>query len=237
MTASFASIVLPVYNQEHHIREVLEEYIRGLQRLHIPYELLPVINGPRRDRSLEVCQQLQSKFSCVRTLCIDAGGWGRAVRHGLAEAKGDLLCYTNSARTTSRDLLLALIYGSVHDDAVIKANRKIRASARRRLGSLLYNLECRALFDLPYWDVNGTPKVFSRQLSRLLELTRDDDLIDLEFNVICRQADYPVIEIPIFSSKRHSGKSTTSLKSAFKMYTGAWELRKAMSGKMPSCEQ
>jgi len=233
VSSTLASIILPVYNQETHVREVLEEYVGSLQRLHIPYELLPVINGPRRDRSLEVCQDLQAKFRCIRTLCIDAGGWGRAVRFGLSEAKGDLLCFTNSARTTARDLLLALVYGSVHDDAVIKANRKIRSSARRRLGSLLYNLECRALFDLPYWDVNGTPKVFSRKLSRLLELTRNDDLIDLEFNIICRLADYPVIEIPIFSSKRHSGKSTTSLNSAFRMYAGAWQLHKTFLQKAP----
>lgn len=229
MSAELASIVLPVYNQESHIQTILEEYVSGLERLPIPFELLPVINGQRRDRSLEICRDLQAKFSCIRTLCVDASGWGRAVRFGLSHANGDLLCFTNSARTTSRDLLLALLYGSVHDDAVIKANRKIRASARRRLGSLLYNLECRALFDLPYWDINGTPKVFSRKLSRLLELTRDDDLIDLEFNVICKREDYPVIEIPIFSSKRHSGKSTTSLSSAFHMYLGAWQLRKTLS--------
>jgi hypothetical protein len=90
-------------------------------------------------------------------------------------------------------------------------------------------LECRALFDLPYWDVNGTPKVFSRKLSRLLELTRNDDLIDLEFNIISRQQGYPVIEIPIFSSRRHSGSSTTSMKSAFRMYLGAWQMYRDIS--------
>jgi len=236
LSSTLASIVLPVYNQETHIKEVLEEYVTALQRLHMPYELLPVINGPRRDRSLEVCRELESRFRCIRTLCIDEGGWGRAVRFGLSQARGDLLCFTNSARTTPRDLLLALVYGSVHDDAVIKANRKIRSSARRRLGSLLYNLECRALFDLPYWDVNGTPKVFSRKLSRLFELTRNDDLLDLEFNVVCRLADYPMIEIPIFSSKRHSGKSTTSLGSALNMYIGAWQLRKSLASNTPVSE-
>jgi len=233
VSVELASIVLPVYNQESHIQAVLEEYVSGLERLPLAFEILPVVNGQRRDRTLEICRDLQSKFSSIRTLCIDAGGWGRAVRYGLSQSRGDLLCFTNSARTTSRDLLLALLYGSVHDDAVIKANRKIRESARRRLGSLLYNLECRALFDLPYWDINGTPKVFSRKLSRLLELTRDDDLIDLEFNIICRMEEYPVIEIPIFSSKRHSGKSTTSLNSAFHMYLGAWQMRKAFSPPKP----
>jgi glycosyltransferase involved in cell wall biosynthesis len=221
MNGCLASIVLPVYNQADHIQSVLEEYISALGRLDFSYELLPVINGPRRDRSLEICKSLERLFPAIRTLCVDRPGWGCAVRHGLSYATGDLLCYTNSARTTGKDLLLLLMYGSVHNDSVVKANRKIRESPTRRLGSLLYNLECRALFDLAYWDINGTPKVFPRRCARLLELRRDDDLIDLEFNVICRREEYPVIEVPIFSTTRRSGPSTTNWRSAIHMYLGA----------------
>jgi hypothetical protein len=160
----------------------------------------------------------------IRVLCIEQGGWGRAVRAGLAEARGDLLCFTNSARTTGDDLLLALLYGATHTDTVIKAERKIREKLTRRIGSLLYNLECRALLDLPYWDINGTPKVFPRSLSRLLDLKSNDDLIDLEFNAICRSEGYRIIEVPIFSCTRRSGGSTTKLNSAVRMYLGAFRL-------------
>jgi glycosyltransferase involved in cell wall biosynthesis len=224
-----ASVVLPVYNQAGHIGRVLEEYSQSLERLDIDYELLPVVNGPRRDRSLEICKEAQARYPRIRTMCIEEGGWGRAVRAGLSAAKGDLLCYTNSARTTGKDLLLVLLYGSIHSDAVIKVNRKIRESWRRRLGSLAYNLECRTLFDLPYWDVNGTPKVFARSRTPLLGLCSNDDLVDLEFMAICRRHAYPVIEIPIFSTSRHSGGSTTSLKSAFRMYIGAMRLKRELN--------
>lgn len=226
LKSSGASVVLPVYNQAESIEATLEEYVAAVKRLEFPCELLPVINGPRRDRSLEICQTVASRHACVRPLCIDEGGWGRAVRHGLSQAAGELLCYTNSARTTGSDLYLFLVYGSAYPGSVVKANRKIRESITRRLGSLLYNLECRALFDLPYWDVNGTPKVFWRTASSLLQLTRNDDLIDLEFNVICRTAGYPVIEVPIFSSSRRSGRSTTTWKSGIRMYRGAFEFRR-----------
>jgi hypothetical protein len=84
------------------------------------------------------------------------------------------------------------------------------------------------LFDLPYWDVNGTPKVFHRDLSKLTELRRDDDLIDLEFNAICRAQGYPVLEVPIFSTTRRSGRSTTGIKSAWRMYAGAYRLRREL---------
>lgn len=224
-----ASVVLPVYNQADSIEEALEEYVNEVQRLEFPCEFLPVVNGPRRDKSLEICQAVAARHASIRPFCIDQGGWGRAVRYGLSQATGDLLCYTNSARTSGKDLLLLLLYGAVHSDSVIKANRKIRESARRRLGSLLYNLECRALFDLPYWDVNGTPKVFSRESPKLLGLTRDDDLIDLEFNIICRTEDYPVIEAPIFSTRRRAGKSTTNWRSALRLYWGAYDMSRRSS--------
>jgi hypothetical protein len=85
-------------------------------------------------------------------------------------------------------------------------------------------LECRALFDLSYWDINGTPKVFPRKFDKLLALTREDDLIDAEFNVICRRENYPVIEVPILSYRRHGGRSTTSYRSAVRMYLGALQM-------------
>lgn len=225
MGTQLASVILPVCNQASHIQEVLESHALKLQQLQFACEILPVVNGPRRDRSLEICQSLQISYPSIRTLAIEEAGWGRAVRHGLAHARGDLLCYANSARTQTKELVLMLLYGSIHDDSVVTASRKMRASFTRRLGSLIYNLECRALFDLPYWDVNGTPKVFHRGMRRLLDLSRDDDLIDLEFNAICRCEEYPVIEVPIFSTSRHSGRSTTTLMSAWRMYVGAWKLR------------
>jgi glycosyltransferase involved in cell wall biosynthesis len=234
MSFQLASIVVPVYNQADHIESVLLEYVKALARLDFPTEILPVINGPRRDQSLEICRALEAKHSSIRTLCIDQGGWGRAVRHGLSQAQGDLICYTNSARTTAKDLVLMLLYGSVHNDCVVKANRKIRENWKRRLGSLLYNLECRYLFDLAYWDINGTPKVFPRGFTPLMELQEDGDLIDLEFNAICRRLEYQVLEVPVFSKTRHSGRSTTNWRSAYGMYTGAYQLKKKMASSAPA---
>jgi glycosyltransferase involved in cell wall biosynthesis len=222
---SLVSVVLPVHNQADHIAEVVREYAAALGRMPLRHELVLVPNGST-DATEAVCTELAKELPTVRSEPIERGGWGRAVRHGLKHAKGDLLCYTNSARTAPNELTLTILYASVHPGTVVKANRKIRDHWSRRLGSLLYNLECRALFDLSVWDVNGTPKVFPRSCSRLLELKHEDDLIDAEFVWVCRDAEYPMLEVPVFSSRRFGGKSTTTLKSAFRMYYGAWALRR-----------
>jgi len=227
ITLELISIILPVHNQADHIGEIVREYEEALQRVPHPHELLLIVNNCRDD-SLKVCDGLAAQFPSVRTIHSKEGGWGLAVKRGLREARGDLLCYTNSARTTGHDLILILLYAVAYPKVIVKADRKIRDSLVRRLGSLLYNLECRSLFDMPTWDVNGTPKVFPRTFSRLLELAEDGDLIDAEFNAICRREHYPTLEVPILSTRRHGGKSTTGFRTAIKLYWGAYQLSRKL---------
>ena len=226
MSAPLTSVVLPVHDQAPHIATVVSEYVAALDRSAIAWELVLVPNACR-DGSSEICRRLADEHAAIRTVESELGGWGRAVRRGLREARGDLLCYTNSARTTPQELMLLLLYARTFPGVVVKANRKIREHWTRRVGSLLYNIECRTLFDLSSWDVNGTPKVFPRAFEALLALTRDDDLIDAEFNWICRREGFPMIEVPIFSTRRHGGRSTTTLRSALRMYVGAYRLWRA----------
>jgi glycosyltransferase involved in cell wall biosynthesis len=221
------SIILPVYNQADHIQNLIEDYIRVIATIPFPIELILVVNNSR-DNSLTLCRGLADRYPMLRVLHSQEGGWGLSVRLGLQEARGDLLCYTNSARTRPEELLLFLLYGISNPQVVVKANRKFRDNWLRRLGSLLYNLQVRSLFDLAYWDINGTPKVFPRSFDGLMHLEENGDLIDAEFNVICRQSDYPMIEVPVVSVARRGGKSTTNYASALRMYTGAIRLWKRM---------
>lgn len=217
------SIILPVSNQGDHIESIVRSYVAALGRVHGSKEILLVTNGCR-DRSPEICKALAEEFEMVRTVNSDKGGWGLAVRLGLRECRGNLICYTNSARTSAEHLILHLLYAVAFPNVVVKANRKIRDNWRRRLGSLLFNLECRSFFDLPTWDINGTPKVFPRSFNKLMELKHDDDLIDAEFNVVCRREGYPIIEVPVLFTRRHGGKSTTNYGSAAKLYWGAYKM-------------
>jgi glycosyltransferase involved in cell wall biosynthesis len=148
------SIVLPVHRQADHIASVVEEYQDRLATLGLPHETILVANGPP-DGSLEACRTMEVKYSAVRAVAEPRAGWGRAVRRGLREVSGDLVCYTNSARTSAADLIPLILYAVANPDVVIKANRRIRESWRRRMSSLVYNLECRSLFDRSCWDING----------------------------------------------------------------------------------
>lgn len=230
--ARSASVVLPVHNQADHIDGVVEGYLRVTRLLGLKVDFVLVANGCT-DGSNEICERLAAEHEEVHALEQDRGGWGRAVRAGLACARGDLVGYTNSARTSPEILALMLSYARAYPMVVLKANRRIRDSVVRRAGSLLYNLECRTLFNMPTWDVNGTPKLFPRSFHRLLELNATGDLIDAELMLVCQQAAYPIIEVPLLATTRLGGRSTTNYRSAARMYRGAVSLRLGESGARP----
>jgi glycosyltransferase involved in cell wall biosynthesis len=219
------SVVLPVYNQADHVERIVTGYLQALDALRHEVELILVVNASR-DGSLDVCRRLETEHNAVRVLNHDRPGWGLAVRIGLDEARGQFLVYTNSARTTAHVLALHVLMGLANPEWVVKANRRLRHPWMRRIGSVVYNVECRSLFDLPVWDINGTPKVMSRDTYRRLEITENGDLIDLEVIVRCRQLGVQILEIPIVSAIRHGGESTTNIASGFKMYWGAYQMHR-----------
>ena len=212
------SVILPVRNQADHLPLIAQEFERALTDMGESFEIVLVENGST-DQTEAVCRALAGQSAALRLVIADRPGWGRAVRTGIEAARGEVLCFTNSARTQPKDLTMALRYALVNEMTVVKASRKMRASLPRRVGSLLFNLQARLLFGMAIWDMNGTPKVFHRSLLPVLALSEDGDLLDLEFCVACHEHAIPVLEMPVFAIRRHGGRSTTNWRSAVVIYT------------------
>lgn len=220
------SVVLPIYNQSATIEFLFEQYTSRIPELGVTWEVLFVVNGSKDDSYAKVSALAKGNPN-VRIFNLELGGWGRAVKFGIEQANGEQICYTNSARTTLDDLLLVLTYSLAKQEMVIKTTRVIRESFVRKIGSILYNYENRTLLGTPIWDVNGTPKVFSSKLLKSITIQSEGDLIDAEIMAKIYRQDVQIVEILIVSTKRIGGdKSTTTFKSAWKMYTGLFGLKK-----------
>jgi glycosyltransferase involved in cell wall biosynthesis len=222
------SIVLPVHQQADHIEAVLAGLHDAVAELCPSVEVIVVVNAST-DGSADRCRAVDRPG--IQVIELAERGWGRAVRAGLRSASGEVVCFTNAARTTPQDLRTAVVLALTNAGSATKAVRRTRNSIVRRTGSVLYNFEARALFGLASWDVNGTPKVFPREFSALFELREDGDLLDLEWLVTCDRAGYPIVEYPVTSVRRHGGRSTTRARSALHMYMGAIGLRRRLKGR------
>lgn len=219
------SIVLPILDTTQGLPEAVRSYAKYLNGLGATFEML-LVASPACRRS---CEDAALAADPVRVVEVGSPQWGRFVRAGLAQCSGDVLCFTNWQRTSGAALAEMLSYALRNRELVLRANRRTRDTVRQRLGSLLFNLECRAALGTGAWDVNGTPKIFSRTRVKLLELTRDDDLIDAEFALICEREGYPVAEIPIEASPEAGHVAKPDYVSALKMYLGVLGLRRQLS--------
>jgi hypothetical protein len=218
------SVVLPCRNQADHIGQILPRYAAALDRAGLPSELIVVPNASRDGTEHQV-RALATRDPRVRCVENPDGGWGLSVRIGLEAARGAVLVYTNTARTDPEGLPDFVRSHLEQPQALVKAARRQRNAWRREAGSWLYNLEARMLFGIRCADINGTPKVFSRTLYSQLALTEDGDLLDLELIAQATRLEVSILDVPTFGFKRHSGKSSTTLRSAWRMYSGALRLR------------
>lgn len=227
MTSSLLSVVLPCRNQADHIGEVLARYVTCFDAAGLNYELIVVPNAST-DGTADAVRALGKVNPRLRVVESALGGWGRAVLCGLKEARGDTLCYTNSARTEPAHVVELLALYEAHAPCLAKVRREKRNAPLRELGSLLYNLEGWLLFGVQTGDVNGTPKIFSRAFYDQVPLESLGDCIDMELMARAKQCGIPLVELPVAGFKRHGGKSSTNYTSAWNMYVGAWQLRRQM---------
>lgn len=231
MTARFLSLVLPARDQGTFIGALLGRHRDALERWSagrdVRWEIVAVPNACTDDTAA-VVRSLAASDERIVCREIPLPGWGRAVRAGLAVCRGDALCYANSARTEPETVtaLVALFDGS--GGRFAKVRRVRRGAWRREAGSALFNLEARVLHGVRSADVNGTPKILSRALHEALALESDGDLLDLELMAKLRRARVPVVEMTVAGFRRHGGRSTTTLASAWRMYAGAWALRRTI---------
>jgi glycosyltransferase involved in cell wall biosynthesis len=217
------SIVLPFYRQAGDVAEIVTRLQAQLFEIDLEHEFLLVPNGPD-DGTRQSCARMVALMRNANLVVLERAGWGAAVRAGIASASGDLVCYTNSARTQPGDFQRAVIQALRNPNTIVKAVRLARESRMRRLGSSLFNFECHVLFNVNSSDVNGTPKIFPKSFVGLLNLTRSDDLLDLEFMWACKRFNYPILELPIAEPPRFSGRSTTSYRTALRLYWAAFRM-------------
>ena len=229
MNDIFLSVVLPCRNQEDHIGAVLRQYSEPLETIGRPFELVVVPNACT-DQTPAVVAELAVADPCIRVVDNPKGGWGLSVRMGLAAARGEHLCYTNSARTQPQQIVQLLDVYQRNKPCLAKVRRQQRGILSREIGSWLYNVEGRLLFRITSRDVNGTPKIMSKELFERLQLASDGDLLDLELMAKITRIGVPVVETTVTGFTRHGGKSTTKLRSAWRMYAGAFSLWRTLQG-------
>ncbi len=171
MPDPFLSIVIPAYNEAGRITSSLQAIHEYIQTKTFPVETIVVDDGSTDDTV-----KIASAQPDVRVLRNQGNrGKGYSVRHGVLEARGELILFTDadlSAPIKEADKLLAAMESS-HADAVVGSRALQREliwrspiGALREWGGRFFNLLVRMFSGLEIYDTQCGFKLFRTQSTR-----------------------------------------------------------------------
>ncbi|HET9752643.1 MAG TPA: glycosyltransferase family 2 protein [Myxococcales bacterium] len=195
------SIVIPVYNEARIVRQAATGLCRRLDALGWDYELILSENGSR-DGTVEVLQSLAATLPRVRYLHGEEPNYGKALRRGIAEARGETVICDEIDLCDVEFYRRALpILESGADLVVGSKAMKGANDARplvRRLATRVITLLLRAITGFRGTDTHGL-KAFRRdRLQPVAEAcVVDRDLFASELVIRAQRMGRDVREIPI----------------------------------------
>jgi len=209
------SLVLPCYNEEKSIGQTIPELCRVFQDNGTDVELITVDNGST-DGTSEIIDQLIIKGFPIKKVCLKENqGYGGGILEGLNACTAPIMgSLCADGQVSAEDALMAyrLIMGR-EDRVVSKVRRRFRKDSwKRKIVSIIYNGLMQVLYGrLGAIDINGSPKVFSREVFNRLKLVSRDWFLDPEIIIKAKYLGLRVIEVDVEGYARRGGKSNVRM--------------------------
>ena len=199
------SIVIPVYNEQATIAEVIERV--SFTEISLDKEIIVVDDGST-DGTIDNLNLVKDKIKEIHVGDRNIGK-GYAVRLGLARATGDFILIQDADLELDpaeyHRLLEPLIEGR---SQVVFGSRFLsfnRVPPVRRVANLILTFLTNQVLGTSLTDMGTAYKVFSREVADQFQLTCDRFDIDPEITCEIVQNGYRILEVPItYNPRTHS---------------------------------
>ncbi len=162
------SVIIPAYNEGRNIQRTIKNLERALEAVGREHEVVVVSDGCTDDTA---AQAKALKLKHVRVLTYDTNrGKGYALTYGTNHSRGDVVTFLDAggdfdASAIDKFMKLMEVFDA---DVVIGSKRhpasRVNYPVGRRIGSYLYQLLIRVLFNLNLRDTQTGLKVFRREV-------------------------------------------------------------------------
>jgi len=219
------SVVIPARNESENLTPTIDEIISTLDEAAIPFEIV-IVNDGGDPATQRVAEQLSAKRSEVRIVPGDhISGFGRTVRVGLAEVRGDVVALVMADRSDNpRDLVryyekIEEGYDCVFGSRFRKGSRVTNYPFVKLVANRVGNKVIQLLFWTRFNDLTNAFKAYRREViiecgpysSSHFNLT-----IEMSLSALIRR--YHIAEIPIEWRGRTWGASSLSLRQMGRRY-------------------
>jgi len=214
------SILIPAHNEEGCIESTVQSLVDRLASEHIDYEIL-VVNDSSTDKTEDclkkLTQQYPAQFRYVNNP--PPNGFGRAIRYGLEQFKGDVVAVYMADASDSPDDLVRFYrkyeegYDCVFGTRWSNGGQTYDYPLLKRVINRMANYFIRIIMQLKYDDLTNAFKMYSREtlqgiqpvLSKHFNIT-----VELPLKAIIRGYSYAVL--PNSWHNRKQGESKLKIK-------------------------
>lgn len=197
MTYKKLSIIIPAYNEEQTIRDLLGRVMRA--QIQIEKEVIVVDNN-----SSDATAARATEVAGVRVIHESRRGKGAALKRGIAEATGDIVIFQDADLEYDPDDIAGVIAPIL--EGRTEAVLGVRSAERHSdwfiyyfglLGNGTITFLTNGLYGNTAGEYEGCYKAFSMRLIRTVEVTTDD--FDFDNELVCKllKRGVTTVDVPI----------------------------------------
>ena len=202
------SIIIPVYNEELTIGNIIDRTHVAAQKIGLPYEII-VVNDLSYDHSLRVACQRSCRVLSLKTHL----GKGYALRAGFTQAKGDIIVTLDSDGShwpeELHEVLAPVLSGNA--DMVIGSrymnHKHVEARKLNKFGVRIFNYLIQLFTGVAITDSQSGYRAIRREVLKGQKLKSGGYEIESEMLVKTAKASFHVAEVPITFEQRTYGRS------------------------------
>ncbi|WP_298003488.1 MULTISPECIES: glycosyltransferase family 2 protein [Anaerolinea] len=215
---SMLSIVIPAYNEEHGIAEIMNRVLQirdELKKVGIFEMELLVVNDGSRDRTAEEASKVAEQFDCVRVLSHPKNrGYGAALKTGFNEARGELIGFLDADGTYPPEYFPQLCLAALNGADLVIGSRMAGAESKmpltRRIGNIIFANLLNVLGWQRITDSASGMRVFRKEILRRLSPLPDGLNLTPVMSTRAVHEGIKMVEVPIPYSER-VGRSKLSV--------------------------
>lgn len=219
------SIILPAFNEEEIIEEMILHTDDAIKKLKIPYEII-VVNDGSIDNTLKILKNMKKTVTRLNIISFPKNrGYADALKEGFEAAKFDLIFYTDSDMQFDVNEVKYLLEKSENFDIVCGFRAPRKDPLLRLVISFFYNRLIDIIFNLDMKDIDCAFKLFRKEIFYNIEIESKGFLVDLEIMAKAKRLGFEIAECPVSHYPRKKGISTVSMKKIVQTLTGIFKLR------------
>lgn len=222
------SVFFPAYNEEKNIAVTVTYAIRVLKDLKIPQWEILIIDDGSKDKTGQIADDLAKKYSNIKAIHQINGGYGMALRTGFANAKYDLVAYTDSDGQFDFSEITNFFDKLDEADVIYGYRIKRNDPIHRIIFGKGWILSLWLLFGLNLNDVDCGFKLIKRKVLDNIPpfQSKRGGMINAELAIQARRAGFRISQVGVHHFPRLGGKPTgASIKVIFKSYLDLFKLR------------